>query len=64
MTAAENQIERFEKRPNETSDRLRFIEKRSTSMNLTPHELVRMLTTAIDEYMPRSDPSWLLRRIF
>ena len=56
--------ERIEERLQEMSDRLKFIEKRSMQLNLLAHEVVRMMSGAIDEFLPLSDCGWLLRRTF
>jgi len=54
--------ERLEQRLQEMSDRLKFIEKRSMQLNLLAHEVVRMMSGAIDEFLPLADCGWLLRR--
>lgn len=53
--------ERLEQRLREMSERLRYCEKRLMQENVLAHELVRMMSTAVDEFAPAGDFAWLLR---
>ena len=44
-------------------EKLAFSERRLMSLNMVPHELVRMLHEVMDEWDVRGDPTWARRSL-